>query len=292
MCAAPRTAAPRSFVSAHLVGALAASTATIAVIIGLSLHGARPRVDLPHPDAAALRDAGWSGGLRRWEAMRAGIVVVGVLAAVALGAAVALVLVAAIAQSVWIRLRAEAARDRARRGFGRILAGTESALRSGLPLPDALRRATDAADGVAARPLVDALRAFDLGASLDASLVDAARSCPDERSRAAIASLALGIAERLPRERFADLLAAVVDRVAFEERLEDETRARAAGARQQQRLLALLVPALATYLALTMPTLAATLGSDLGRFVLIPGAALLEVAGIVLGRRVVRGALR
>ncbi len=280
--------------SIQIVGALAAATAAIAVVLGLSLRdGARPRAGLPHPDASALRDAGWAGGVRRWEAVRAAVVLSALVSAAALGIPAALVPVAAVAPSIWIRLRAEAARDRARRAFGRILAGTESALRSGLSLPDALRRATDAAaDGLASRPLADALRAFDLGASLDTSLMTAARSCRDERARVAIGSLALGIAERLPRERLADLIAAVADRVAFEERLEDEVRARAAGARQQQRLLAVLVPALATYLALTMPTLAATLASDVGRFVLIPAAVMLEVAGVILGRRVLRGALR
>ncbi|MBI2983008.1 MAG: hypothetical protein HYY42_02295 [Chloroflexi bacterium] len=275
------------------VGALSAATAAIALVLVLSLRGEAPDVALPHPDASALRDAGWDRGLRRWEALRAGIVLSVLTAAFALGIPVGLVLLAAVAPSIWIRLRAETARDGARRAFGRVLAGTESALRSGLSLPDALRRGSDvAADGLASRPLVDALRAFDLGAGLDSSLLEAARSCRDERARVAIMSLAIGIAERLPRERLADLMAAIADRVAFEERLEDEVRAKAAGVRQQQRLLALLVPALATYLAVTMPTLAVTLGSDLGRFVLIPGAVALEAAGVILGRRVVRGALR
>lgn len=279
--------------SVQVVGALSAATAAIAVVLGLSLRGAAPDVPLPHPDSSALRDAGWDGGLRRWEALRAALVLSVLVAAFAVGIPAGLGLLAAAAPSIWIRLCAEAARDRARRAFGRVLAGTESALRSGLALSDALRRGTDAAaDGLASRPLADALRAFDLGAGLDSSLLEAARSCRDERTRVAIASLSLGIAERLPRERLADLMAAIADRFAFEERLEDEVRAKAAGARQQQRLLALLVPALATYLAITMPTLATTLGSDLGRFVLVPGAVALEAAGVLLGRRVVRGAVR
>ena len=84
----------------------------------------------------------------------------------------------------------------------------------------------------------------------------------------------------------------VGDRLAFEDQLDDEVRARAAGARQQQWLLALLVPVMALYLAATMPTLALTLDSALGRFVLIPAAATLEVAGMVIGRRIVGGVLR
>lgn len=280
--------------SIGLVGALAAATTAVALVLAFTLRDATPRpFGLAHPDAEALVDAGWTHGLRRWETIRAAVAVTALLAAIPLGIPIAIASVALVAPSIWVRVRAEAARDRARRSFGRILASTESALRSGLALPDALRRGTEASgDALAARPLSEALRAFDLGASLDTALTAAAQRCRDDRARVAIGALALGIAERLPRERQADLLAAVADRVSFEERLDDEVRARASGARQQQRLLALVVPALALYLAVTMPTLGATLGSDLGRFVLIPAAVALEVAGIVLGRRVVRGALR
>lgn len=277
-----------------LVGALAIATAAVALVLGLSLRDVLPRsVALPHPDAAALLDAGWTRGLRRWEALRAGAVAAALVVAGALGMPLAVAAFAGLVPSLWVRLRAEAARDRARRALARIVATTESALRSGLSLPDALRRACEASgDRLAARPLLEALRAFDLGASLDAALTAKAGRCRDERARVVLGSLALGIAERLPRERLADLLAAVGDRASFEERLDDEVRARAAGARQQQRLLAALVPAIAAYLAFTMPTLGATLGTDLGRYVLIPAAAALEVVGIVLGRRIIRGALR
>lgn len=277
-----------------LVGALALATAVVALVLGLSLREATPpRFALPHPDASALRDAGWKGGLRRWEALRAALVAGAALTAAVLGVPVAVALLAGLSPSVWIRLRAEAARDRARRALGRILATTEGALRSGVSLPDALRRASEAGgDTLASRPFADAVRAFDLGASLDAALLAAAEVSGDRRLRLALGTIALGIAERLPRERLADLLAIVADRTSFEERLDDEVRARAAGARQQQRLLAALVPALAAYLTFTMPTLAGTLGSDLGRFVLIPAAVILEVTGIVLGRRVVSEAVR
>lgn len=171
-----------------------------------------------------------------------------------------------------------------------VLAGVGSALRSGLSLPDALRRATGSADdAVATRPLHSALRAFDLGVGLDVALLAAAGRARDGGERVALSTLALGVSERLPRDRLADLVDVLADRAVFAQRLDDEVRARAAGARQQQKLLALLVPALALYLCLTMPSLAATLGSDLGRYVLIPGAAALELGGILLGRRIVRG---
>ena len=49
---------------------------------------------------------------------------------------------------------------------------------------------------------------------------------------------------------------------------------------------------LAAYLSLTVPTLALTLGSPLGRTVLIPAAVVLELAGIVLSRRAVADVVR
>jgi hypothetical protein len=52
-------------------------------------------------------------------------------------------------------------------------------------------------------------------------------------------------------------------------------------------LLAALVPGLALYLCLTVPGLAETLSMPLGRFVLLPLAALLETTGIIASRRVV-----
>jgi Flp pilus assembly protein TadB len=67
----------------------------------------------------------------------------------------------------------------------------------------------------------------------------------------------------------------------------DDVRARTSGLRVQVVLLAGLVPGLALYLALTVPGLAETLSAPLGRFVLVPLAALLEMVGIIASRRVV-----
>lgn len=275
-------------------GALAAAAATVALcLIPLAREGSVPRWNVRHPDARALEDSGWRRGLRDWIAVQALALIAAALACLLLGIPAVAAPAGALAPSVWIRLRAEAARERARRAVGGIVTTAEAALRSGMSLPEALRRAADGtAEGAAARPILDAVRAFDLGASLDAALVAASEATRDERTRLALGTLALGIGERLPRERVADLLTAVGERLTFEERLADDVRAHAAGARQQQRILAVLVPGLALYLALTMPVLSATLGSDLGRFVLIPVAASLEVAGILLGRRIVSAALQ
>jgi Flp pilus assembly protein TadB len=100
-------------------------------------------------------------------------------------------------------------------------------------------------------------------------------------------TLALGISWRLPHDRAGSLVASVADRLAFDERLEEEVRARTAGLRSQVVLLALVVPAIAAYLALTVPSLAATLGQPIGRFVLVPAALALEVAGLIASRQAV-----
>lgn len=276
------------------VGALAVATAVVALCL-VPLLGGRslPVAAFGHPDARALDEAGWPYGIARWMAVESAAAAFAAAACLILAVPVVVAPASVIAPSVWVRLRAEAARERAQRAMGPIVTTAEAALRSGMSLPDALRRAADATgEEAAARPIRDAIRAFDLGASLDAALVSASERTTDPRARLGLGTLALGIGERLPRERVADLLGAVGERLAFEERLADEVRAHAAGARQQQRILAALVPGLALYLAVTMPVLSATLASDLGRFVLIPVAASLEIAGIVLGRRIVGGALR
>lgn len=290
---AARPCGPTTGVSLPIAGALATGIAVAALLLACAIRGPVLRtVRLRHPDSDPLSDAGWSAGLGRWELTRAGIVVGALVVAVAVGLPLLVVPAAAFAPSVWIRLRAEAARERARRSITRVVAGTEAALRSGVTLPDALRREAEATtDPLARRTVLEALAAFDLGASLDAGLRTAALGSRDRRVVLAFETLALGIDERLPRERLADLLRGLVDRLSFEEGLDDEVRARASGARQQQRLLALLVPAIAVFLIATMPSLAAALDTPLGRFVLVPGAIAFEIAGIMLARRIVNEAL-
>ena len=275
------------------VGPLAAATAVVALALSIVVPGlGAPDVPLVHPDTRALAEAGWGRGLRWWIALQAVAVATCGAACAMAGVPPILGVGGALVPSIAVRLRAEAALERTQRAIAPIVTTAEAALRSGLALPDALRRAAEASmDDAAARPIRAAVQAFDLGASLDDALVAAAGSTRDPRADLALSTLALGIGERLPRERLADLLGAVGERLSFEQRLGDEVRARAAGARQQQRLLAALVPGLAIYLAITMPVLGTTLASDLGRFVLLPAASALEILGIVLGRRIVRGAL-
>ena len=277
-------------------GAFAAALAVSCALFA-PFAGGRSSLSLriAHPDLRDLDDANWRLPVWQWEVLRAGCILAGAMLCVAAPLPLIGVLPAcALGPSVLVRSRAGVARRRARLALTRLLRATEAALRSGASLPEALRRATDGIDDrLARRPFVGALRAFDLGAPLDQALRTSAQGAPaDPRSRLAFETLALGIASRLPHDRAGILVAAVADRLAFDERLEEEVRARTGGLRAQVILLALVVPAIATYLALTVPSLAAVLGQPIGRFVLIPAAALLELAGLIASRRASDGAMR
>jgi Flp pilus assembly protein TadB len=274
------------------VGAMAVAVAVVALVV-LPLGVAWRVGPVRHPDRIPLGDAGWTHGLGRWEGLRVTSVVAGAAIAGVFGITPILGVLAGIGQSIVIRYRAEAARDRARSAVARLLVAAHAMLRSGVALPEALRRASAGCDDVLARrPFELAITRFDLGDPLDVSIRDSARVAPDRRSGEMLHTLALGITERLPIERAASLVEALADRAVHEQRMHAEVRARSSGARTQSYLLAAVVPALALYLVATMPGLGGTLGSPLGRFVLVPLAACLELAGIVIGRRIVREASR
>jgi Flp pilus assembly protein TadB len=273
-------------------GALAAALAVSCIVFApFARRTGRSASRFAHPDRRALDDANWRRPIWHWELLRAGCIgggaIVGLLGPVPLVAVVA----AAVAPSLVVRSRAGAARRRARLATARLLRATEAALRSGASLPEALRRACGATTGdrLACLPFVDALRAFDLGASLDAALRESMRGARDARVRMALETMAMGLASRLSYDRAGILVGAVADRLAFEERLDEEIRARTAGLLSQVTLLALVVPAIAAYLAFTVPSLAATLASPIGRFVLIPGAMALEAIGVIASRRAIDG---
>jgi Flp pilus assembly protein TadB len=187
-----------------------------------------------------------------------------------------------------VRWRARRRRERAAAGSIGVLQSTCAALRSGLPLATALRVALDRTDPSARGPFERALLAFDLNAALDEALRAAAKETHDHRLGLALEALALAAGEQLPATRAAAVIASVADRLVFEERLLEEVRARTSGVRAQIVLLALLVPGLASYLVVTMPSLAVTLGTPLGTHVLLPAAFVFELAGILASRTIVR----
>jgi Flp pilus assembly protein TadB len=225
------------------------------------------------------------------------------LGAFAAGIAVAAIVLAAAAPPASLRsghrealsfisrifssLAARRRRDRSARHVLETLQATHAALRSGLPLPLALRNAVDGGPADARAIFGGALRAFDLNIPLDDAL-RAAASNADRRTSLGVEALALLAAEQLAASRAAAVLGSVCDRLGFEERLVAEVGARTGGLRSQMVLLAVLVPVIAGYLVGTVPGVGSTLTSTLGTHVLIPAALLFEILGIVASRGIIR----
>lgn len=277
--------------SSGAIGASSLAAAIIAIAL-LPLAGGWRPPRLAHPDRDALRDSGIRVSLHRLEAIRAAAGLLGGLLGVAVGLPAAGVVLSLLAPSVALRVRAGTARGRARTALAPLLAAAHASLRSGLALPESLRRAVAACDDpIARRPFAAALARFDLGDPLDAALAIGARGSADPRLRDALETLALGVSERMPVDRAASLLDAVATLVRHDDGVESDIRARTAGLRVQLHLLAAVVPLLSLYLFFTMPGLATTLESPLGRTVLLPAAAILELAGLVVSRRIVASVL-
>jgi Flp pilus assembly protein TadB len=102
-------------------------------------------------------------------------------------------------------------------------------------------------------------------------------------------TLSICDANHLPTQAARTLLVELSSAVQFNVQLANEVRARSAGQRAQIWLLAVIVPAMYIYLRLVNPQLLSVLDETmLGRFVLFPMAAVLEVAGIALSFRIAR----
>jgi Flp pilus assembly protein TadB len=102
-------------------------------------------------------------------------------------------------------------------------------------------------------------------------------------------TLSICDANHLPTQAARTLLVELSSAVQFNVQLANEVRARSAGQRAQIWLLAIIVPGMYLYLRLVNPQLLSVLDETmLGRFVLFPLAAALEVAGIALSLRIAR----
>ena len=150
------------------LGSLALAAGVIALMV-LPLGIAWRVGPVRHPDGTALREAGWAHGFGRWEALRAASMLAGVAIAGVLGGPPVLGLLAGVGPSIVIRLKADAARDHARSAVAQLLVTAHAMLRSGVALPEALRRASAGCDDLLARrPFELAITRFDLGDPLDA----------------------------------------------------------------------------------------------------------------------------
>jgi len=273
-------------VSLVLAGAIATALAVTCLIL-VPLGAQRlPGLSVAHPERSVLRDAGWTRSMLGWECLRAlagfcGLAVAGSFGILPLG------FLGAAVPSLVVRTLAARRRDERARETVVLLQMTLAGLRSGSSLTEALRLA--AGSGIESEPFAVAVRAFDLGEPLDVALREARSGARDQRVLLGLDALSLCVAEQLSGSRCAMLLSSAIDRLVFEQQIADDVRARASGLRVQIVLLAALVPGLALYLALTVPGMAETFTTPLGRFVLLPLAALLELAGIVASRRLMNG---
>ena len=271
-----------------LAGAIATALAVTCLILIPLVAPRIPGVSIAHPERSILRDAGWRRSLVEWECLRGlagycGLAIAGSFGALPLG------LIAPAVPSLVARMYADRRRDERARETVSLLNITLAGLRSGSSLTEALRLATGSGPSSVLGPFASALRAFDLGEPLDLALREARTKARDHRVVLGLDALSLCVAEQLSGSRCATLIASAVDRLVFEQQIADDVRARTSGLRVQVVLLAALVPGLALYLGVTVPGMAETFATPLGRFVLIPLAALLELIGIVASRRVVSG---
>jgi Flp pilus assembly protein TadB len=269
------------------IGLAGAIATTLGVICLVLVPFGAPKVfatRLTHPERSVLSEAGWTRSMLEWECLR-GVVTISALALAASLGLLPIGLLGAVLPSVVARTRAARRRDDDARETVALLQMTVAGLRSGASLTEALRLATRSGH----QPVFDgALRSFDLGAPLDVALRAARGESHDHRVTLGLDALSLCVAEQLPASRCATVIAGAVDRLVFEQRMVDEMRSRTSGLRAQIVLLAALVPGLALYLSITVPGMVETLATPLGRFVLLPLAAVLEAAGILASRRVVQ----
>ena len=271
--------------SLESAGAIATALAVTCLLL-IPLGSSRVwEPSMTHPERSVLREAGWTRSLLTWECVRVAAIICGLTVASAVGAT-PLGLIGAVVPSIVARTLAARRRDERARQTIALLQMTLAGLRSGAGLTEALRLASASGPEVDFGPFAAALRAFDLGAPLDAALRDVRGRTRDHRLIVGLDALSLCIAEQLPASRCVTLIASTIDRLLFEQRIVEDVRARTSGLRLQIVLLAALVPGLALYLALTVPGMAETLATPLGRFVLLPLAAILEVIGILASGRV------
>jgi Flp pilus assembly protein TadB len=188
---------------------------------------------------------------------------------------------------VWlVHLQARRSEAEAPRLLQALLAG----LTGGSTYLDALRQARLASSDPWIREDLDfVIQRFLLDAPLHESLREI-RSRTTTRNLGLIwETLTICAEHHLPTQAARSLFFELSTTIQFNVQLANEVRARSSGQRTQIWLLAVIVPAMYLYLHLTSPQLLSMLDQTMmGRFILLPMAAVLEVAGIALSFRIAR----
>jgi Flp pilus assembly protein TadB len=172
----------------------------------------------------------------------------------------------------------------------RLLQAVLSGLSVGGTYLDALRQARlTCTDPWIREDLDSVIQRFLLDLPLHESL-QAVRSRITTRNLGLIwETLTISAANQLPTQAARILLVELSSTVQFNVQLANEVRARSSGQRAQIWLLAIIVPGMYLYLRLMSPQLLSVLDETaLGRYVLFPLAAALEVVGLALSFRIAR----
>ncbi len=179
---------------------------------------------------------------------------------------------------------------RSEREAPKLLQALLANLSAGSTYLEALRGARNACHERWIREDLDfVIEEFLLGMPLAESIVQIRRRTRSPNLALVWDNLAICIANQLSTPKAKILLLEISSTLQFNVQLASEVRARTSGQRAQIWLLALIVPALFFYLRLLNPDFLDILDTTtLGRYVLLPVAAILEVVGIVLSFRLVR----
>jgi tight adherence protein B len=172
----------------------------------------------------------------------------------------------------------------------RLLQAVLAGLTAGSTYLDALRGARLTCNDSWIRDDLDfVIQRFMLDAPLHESLREVRARTTTRNLGLIWETLAICAENNLPTQAGRSLFFELSSTVQFNVQLANEVRARSSGQRAQIWLLAIIVPGMYVYLRLTSPQLLSVLDDTaMGRFVLLPLAAALEVAGIALSVRLAR----
>jgi tight adherence protein B len=172
----------------------------------------------------------------------------------------------------------------------RLLQALLAGLTGGSSYLDALRQARLSSSDPWIREDLDfVIQRFLLDAPLHESLREIGSRTTTRNLGLIWETLTICAEHHLPTQAARSLFFELSSTIQFNVQLANEVRARSSGQRAQIWLLAVIVPAMYLYLHLTSPQLLSMLDQTvMGRFILLPIAAVLEVAGIALSFRIAR----
>jgi Flp pilus assembly protein TadB len=194
------------------------------------------------------------------------------------------------APRLYVRWLLHAQAERSEAQAPQLLQTLIAQLGAGATYLEALRQARQrATDAWIRSDLETVLARFLLNEPLEVALSEVRPRIQGRNLGLVLDTLALCCATRMPAHGARQLLQEISSTVQFNVGLQQEVRARVSGQRLQVWLLALLVPGMFLYFRLVAPDLLNTLDTTaLGRFVLLPAAALLECLGLYLSFQVTR----